>query len=431
MRQYISDEGSGDKVSFSFQEDQFGDIELLGAFMQMRDLRQNWWEGIGPGGTITGRVIISDGLVYFGACDSVFYCLDMDGKLVWKFKAKGILLEGPAISDDAVFFGSSDHNFYALDKKTGHEKWRFQAKGEIMDMPLYHDNRVYFGCMDNMMHCLDATTGREIWNFATRDLPVSVPLIVGNRIYCGYGDRNFYCLDMDGKVIWKFSAQNTVAAWPAAYHKGRLFFGSWDCNLYCLDMDGRLVWKMPAAHPVMAPMIHDNKVYVGSWDNNVYCADADTGRMIWKTDINGIASGVVSVGDGKIFAGSSDNNIYALDEKTGEVVWKYQTNGFVAQNNVAGKRLYCGCWDCNLYCLGFGGSLLWKFKTSLGTPSKITPTESALAKTAEIIWQADDDNKDKKRDDEIAIADYGEFSGTYIDTTKTDYLGMKKKGYVK
>jgi len=431
MRNYVSEYGPDENVSISFKDDQFGDVELLGTFMHMRDIRQNWWEGIGPGGTITGRIVVSDACVYFGACDNVFYCLDMYGKVKWTFKTTGVLLEGPAVSNDTVFFGSSDKNFYALDKKTGQEKWRYGAKGEIMDMPLYHEGRVYFGCMDNKLHCLDADTGKEIWYFATRDMPVSVPLIVDNRIYCGYGDQNFYCLDMDGNIVWKFAAKNTVSAWPASCLDDRLFFGSWDCNLYCLDMSGNLLWKMPASHPVMAPKVHDGKVYVGSWDNNVYCVDPATGRVIWKTDIKGIASGAISVKDCRVFAGSSDNNIYALNAKTGKVVWKFPTNGFVAQNSVFGNRVYNGCWDCNLYCLDFDGNLVWKFQTSMSTPSKINPPERFVAKTAEIVWQNESEKDKNGAEDEVTITDYGEFSGAYIDTTKTDYLGLKKKGYVK
>ena len=34
-------------------------------------------------------------------------------------------------------------------------------------------------------------------------------------------------------------------------------------------------------------------------------------------------------------------------------------------------------------------------------------------------------------DDEIQTGDYGNFSGTYVDITRTDYLGGKKRDYLK
>ena len=40
-----------------------------------------------------------------------------------------------------------------------------------------------------------------------------------------------------------------------------------------------------------------------------------------------------------------------------------------------------------------------------------------------------EDAEKKGEREEVDIADYGEFKGTYIDTSKTDYLGHKKKGY--
>ena len=94
-------------------------------------------------------------------------------------------------------------------------------------------------------------------------------------------------------------------------------------------------------------------------------------------------------------------------------------------------RIYFGCWDCNLYCIDMEGGLVWKFHTSLSYPAPINIEPGEAEKSVEVVWKLGEDIGKEKRDDEIAISDYGEFSGAYIDTTKTDYLGVKKRGYVK
>ena len=95
MDKYFSlgDTGGG-SLSPSFDTSHFGELELLGTVMQFKESRQNFWNLIGPGGTVTGRVVIQNGTIFIGACDSNFYALSMDGKEKWRFTTKGVVLEG-------------------------------------------------------------------------------------------------------------------------------------------------------------------------------------------------------------------------------------------------------------------------------------------------------------------------------------------------
>ena len=54
-----------------------------------------------------------------------------------------------------------------------------------------------------------------------------------------------------------------------------------------------------------------------------------------------------------------------------------------------------------------------------------------VEKSVEIVWKAGEDISKERQEDGAGISDYGEFSGAYIDTSKTDYLGTKKTGYIK
>ena len=48
-----------------------------------------------------------------------------------------------------------------------------------------------------------------------------------------------------------------------------------------------------------------------------------------------------------------------------------------------------------------------------------------------VIKVPESKREEGKTKDEVTIADYGEFSGTYIDTTKSDYQDQRRKWYVK
>jgi len=399
---------------------QFQDIELKETLTQMKDKRENWWEGIGPGGSISCRVLESGGTVLFGACDRIFYALSTEGEELWRFKTNGVVLEGCAASEELVFFGSADGNIYALEKVSGKELWRFKTKDKIVDNPIFHEGRVYMGgCLDQNFYCLEAETGKEIWRFHTKEGTVSVPLIIDDRIYCGYSDRNFYCLDMNGKVLWSYPISNTVAAWPAVHYKNHLYFGSWDCNLYCINMNGKLKWKFPVPHPAMRPHEWEGRIYFSCWDNNVYCLDAETGKLVWKFNCNGFPGGSFSVNNGTVFTGSTDNNIYAIDALTGKLKWRYPTNGMIVQVTTFNGRVYAGSWDCNLYCLSYGGKLLWKFHTSMSSPSKVIPPESNLSKTIEFTIQSEPTQEDKEHY-QLHTLEPEESKSTYI--KKSEYI---------
>ncbi|MFQ5648030.1 MAG: hypothetical protein ACE5FW_02230, partial [Candidatus Aenigmatarchaeota archaeon] len=88
-------------------------------------------------------------------------------------------------------------------------------------------------------------------------------------------------------------------------------------------------------------------------------------------------------------------------------------------------------WDCNLYAVTTEGRLVWKFPASLSYQAPLGVRAPAATKSVQMTWApATPQEKKEYKKDEVDIADYGEFSGKYIDTSKTDYLGRKKKGYM-
>jgi len=96
-----------------------------------------------------------------------------------------------------------------------------------------------------------------------------------------------------------------------------------------------------------------------------------------------------------------------------------------------GDRIYFGCWDCHLYCINTQGKLVWKFHTSLSHMSKVSlPPPKSTSVQFTVILPGEKEEEKKYRPEERDIADYGSFSGKYVDITKSDYLGRRKKGYL-
>ena len=94
--------------------------------------------------------------------------------------------------------------------------------------------------------------------------------------------------------------------------------------------------------------------------------------------------------------------------------------------------IYFGAWDCNFYALSLADRKpIWKFHTALSYPSPIDIESQVSSTSIQAVWTPDTEEGKAKALEESGISDYGEFSGAYIDTSKTDYLGSTAKGYVK
>jgi len=418
---YQYDVGQPLTGNVEFDTSQFQDVEVHATLMEYRNRPDiSFWHRIGQGGSITAKPHIHGNRIFVGACDHNFYCLDMDGKEIWRFTTQGTIQEEAKVVDGLVIVGSRDGNLYALEAETGKEKWRFQAQGPFSEAPAFHQGKLYAPSEDNRMYCLDAKTGKMEWYFSGQKA-LTTPLIFNNRLYFGYMDQLFYCLNMDGKLLWKYPTQGIIAAWPPVTDGKRLFFGSWDKNLYCLNMDGKLLWKKQLTEQVMCPYYYEGKLYLGCWDKNIYCIDAENGQVVWKFQTQDIVTSYFEVYKGVCYAASTDHSIYALDAKTGKLLWQYKTNGLILQCVTRGGRVYAGSWDCNLYCLNTDGTLAWKFKTSMASPSQIAPPETGFMATSEVVIPQEEI---QEKQDRYKVQTLGEGSSSYV--KKSDYVQEHK-----
>ncbi len=111
----------------------------------------------------------------------------------------------------------------------------------------------------------------------------------------------------------------------------------------------------------------------------LYVGDANTGKLVWKSDIQSFVSMSSPVaGDGNIFLGGTyPNYFYALDQNTGKIAWKTTIPGLVAT----------GISDCTpAYA---DGIVIQEATIESGDAAK--PVANVVlamdAKTGRIIWQ--------------------------------------------
>ena len=152
----------------------------------------------------------SDGTIYVGTdpygaagqppvpVDTVFFAINPDGTLKWKFPMEDGAESSPAIGlDGTIYVGSYDGYLYAIadSGSQGFLKWKFPTSGAIDGSPAVD------GC---------------------------------GTIYVGSNDSSLYAINPDGTLRWSYKTNGGIESSPTVGDNGILYFGSFDGNLYAL-----------------------------------------------------------------------------------------------------------------------------------------------------------------------------------------------------
>jgi outer membrane protein assembly factor BamB len=241
----------------------------------------------------------------------------------------------PALADGVLFVGSADGSFHAVKAGTGERLWRFEGKSRIRADALVHGPRVVFGNFDGTVFALDRASGREVWRRETRAFVNAAPALVGDRILVANRGGLVAALRPEtGEVLWKTVLWGSSAE-SSAVPGGDLF-------------------------------------YIGASDlRRITCYDPRDGRVVWRTDVYGIAWGRPAVGEKVVYAAAGGFDPYqmrhlgglsALDRKTGETLWRWEAphgpdvyeSGFAAGPTLAGETLIAGGMNGVLYAFPAG-----------------------------------------------------------------------------
>lgn len=114
------------------------------------------------------------------------------------------------------------------------------------------------------------------------------------------------------------------------------------------------------------PILAEGRIFTVDADNDVYALDADTGDIVWETDITppdieGSSSGGLAYEDGRLFVGTGFAQVVAIEAKTGQVLWTQPLSGPMrGAPTVRGGRVFVVTVDNQLHCLAADdGQVQW------------------------------------------------------------------------
>lgn len=120
-------------------------------------------------------------------------------------------------------------------------------------------------------------------------------------------------------------------------------------------------------YPVSIPVLLDGVIYVGDRSGRIQAVEKDSGRVLWKTDIDETVTGAIGIGGELALVGTEKGEVQAFDRSTGEFRWREQLSSqILAAPATNGETVVAVSQDGKLYGLSAAdGARVWLVDISL------------------------------------------------------------------
>jgi outer membrane protein assembly factor BamB len=247
--------------------------------------KQIWGYEI-PGDVFSSPCLIDDMIIVVGSINNAVYALEgYSGNIRWKFETGGEVWSSPSYNGNEIFIGSDDGFVYCLDID-GKLLWKTKLNGKIRSsspcLSFDEDQRpsVFIGTYNGGMFCLNQSTGMIRWSKQITKPVMASPAILKDKAFFAASDKRIYCFQVkDGSSIWNFETGDKIWSSPSiSEYDGVMFFGSLDSHIYGIDIhSGRQTWKFPTMNMVdSSAAIASSMMFIGSRDGLLYVFGSET-----------------------------------------------------------------------------------------------------------------------------------------------------------
>ncbi len=135
--------------------------------------------------------------------EGMFYCLDMNGEILWEYKPNGAVQSSPAIADDFVYFATNVKNgtIYCLDNLNGQLIWKYEPwpAEYIISSPAVVNGKLFIASDNGRLYCFYGDGPEIIVNVSTNAQTIHV----GEDVIFVHNDR-------ENRLILTSITQNAV-----------------------------------------------------------------------------------------------------------------------------------------------------------------------------------------------------------------------------
>jgi outer membrane protein assembly factor BamB len=117
----------------------------------------------------------------------------------------------------------------------------------------------------------------------------------------------------------------------------------------------------------LQPVLLGERIFAAAEDGEVRALDRNSGKTLWKTELETRLSGGVGLYEDALLVGSSDGSVIRLDAGTGEQQWSTRLSGEVlAPPQADGNRVVVQTYDGKLQGLDYAsGDKIWTYDSNV------------------------------------------------------------------
>ena len=145
----------------------------------------------------------SDGKLYLGSKNGIFYCLDAaTGTVLQQYdtgsRGDNGIFSSPAFYNHKVYFGGGDDKIHALSTSDFSLAWSYTSTRIFMSSPAEANNVLYSGGGDGYVYAFNASSGLKLWSYKIGVTVISSPAISNGVLYVSGSDGYFYAFSPGG-----------------------------------------------------------------------------------------------------------------------------------------------------------------------------------------------------------------------------------------
>lgn len=294
---------------------------------------------------IKNQMVVSNDLVIATDMLGITYALNIEtGKLVWKQDLEYNRLPGfitGLVTDEETVYSGFGKSLSALNARKGDILWKNAewggGEGTTPTMTIA-DETLLVSKQWGAIYAHNRRTGALLWSRSDEGLRfrdgvlsfVDGSLWVAGRGTKDFGLGNLFQLDLEtGKNIQKIltGMQNTGTSAPIILKDKYIVAGSHPGIAAFDRKTGERIWQFEVDEPLFytpsyfsdkqqsietTPVLIGNKIVFGGMDGILYVLDANTGRLLWKTDLGAPILTSVAVSDSRIYVCDFAGNVYCF-----------------------------------------------------------------------------------------------------------------------
>lgn len=313
-------------------------------------------------GEIKSTPVIAGNRIVVGSTDNHVYCLDRQGKLLWKKKLDNAI-EAPAlIINNTIYIGDLSGFLYAIELATGKTIWTYETENQIMGAANWWSdgNKTYIlvGSYDYYLHCVDASTGNGVWKYEAQNYLNAAVAVEKNKAIFGGCDGLLHVVDIgSGKALTTIEIATYVAG-AVALENGIAYAGDYDGMFSSVDYTSKTIrWHFESRDRQLpfigSPSIVGNKVVVGSRDRFVYCLNKNDGSLLWQRNTGSRVDASPLADKNHVLVANMRGDLLLLRLSDGQIAWHFELGSPVAGSPAFSNGLIVvGAQDGVVYGLG-------------------------------------------------------------------------------